>query len=346
MPPAMSIPPEAPHDIDVKNSPDSSRKSLEVAAVGRLRAIKALGWRTKRYQTLKGKWRGGRDFDKSMLRKLLTNVTYLGKVTYKGDIFEGEHDAIVDEVIFGQVRGLLRRNRRSGGRHVRNKHGALLKGLVRCKHCRCAMSHHFSTRGDKRYRYYVCIHAMKHGWSECPAPSLPAKQLEDFVVERIKAVGRDPGVLADSLRAAQEHMQANIDDLGRQRKGVEACVRKLGREVGELAPRAGFDDDATRQLGRLQDEMRRRQHEIARIDEKIAGIQQRMLEPDALAGAVEAFDPLWDSLSPTRKAKLIHLLIDRVEYDGEEETISVTFHPTGIRSLTEQREKELACSTN
>lgn len=301
-----------------------------------LKAIKALGWKTKRYQTLKGDWRGGARFDKSTLQKMLTNVIYLGKVTYKGDIFEGEHDAIIDEDLFGQVRGLLCRNRNSGGRYVRNKHGALLKGLVRCKHCGCAMSHHFSTRGNKRYRYYVCIRAQKNGWSECPAPSLPAKQLEDFVVEQIRALGKDASILTESVKATQSQLQAEIDDLERQRKEVEARIRKLGREVGKLAPRAGFDEEATSQLGRLQNQMRDEQQKVARIDERIVRVRRRMLEPDELTGAVEAFDPLWQSLSPTYKVKLIHLLIDRIEYDGENEAISVTFHPTGIRTLTEQ----------
>ena len=57
--------------------------------------------------------------------------------SYKGEIYDGEHEAIVDEDLFGRVQGLLRRNRNSGGKHVRNKHGAMLKGLVRCKHCGC-----------------------------------------------------------------------------------------------------------------------------------------------------------------------------------------------------------------
>ena len=121
-----------------------------------LQVMKKRGWKTKRFQTTEGHWRGGRDFDKSALQKMLTNITYLGKVSYKGEIFDGEHAAIVDEELFGQVQGLLRRNRNSGGRYVRNKCGALLKGMVRCKHCGCAMSHHFATRGDRRYRYYVC----------------------------------------------------------------------------------------------------------------------------------------------------------------------------------------------
>jgi len=186
---------------------------------------------------------------------------------------------------------------------------------------------------------YVCIHAQKNGWSSCPSPSLPAGQLEDFVVEQIKTVGRDPGVLADSLAATQRHLRAEADALVADRKKIEEQVRQHGRSVGELAPRAGFDEEATRQLGRLQDLIRERQEEIAGLNERIAVLEQRMLEPDELAGAIESFDPLWETLPPNQKAKLIHLLIERIEYDGETESISLTFHPTGIRTLTQQHQE-------
>ena len=311
-----------------------------------IQSLRSRGWKTKRYETAKGTWRGGADFDKSALQKLLTNVVYLGKVTYKDEVHEGEHEAIVDEDLFARVQGLLRRNRNSGGKHTRNKHGALLKGLVRCKACGCAMSHHFATRGNKRYRYYVCIRAQKNGWSTCPAPSLPAKQLEAFVVEQIKTLGRDPGVLDDALRATQDHLQKNIADLEHQRAEVEKAIKALGRQVGEVAARAGFDEGATRRLGQLQAEIRDRQQEAGEINAQIAGIRQRILDPDELVGAVEAFDPLWETLSPAHKAKLVHLLIERVEYDGANETISLTFHPTGIRTLTADGQEEEACTTS
>ena len=93
------------------------------------------GWRTKCWTTRKGRLMGGRPFDKNMLFRLLTNPTYLGLVKHLGPTLRREHDAIVDKQVFDRVRKILSRNGRTGGAHVRNRMGALLKGLVRCVPC-------------------------------------------------------------------------------------------------------------------------------------------------------------------------------------------------------------------
>ena len=145
------------------------------------------------------------------------------------------------------------------------------------------------------------------------------------------------------MRATQANLQAEIDGLEAQRKEIEGRIRQLGREVGQLAPRAGFDETATRELGHLQARMRDEQLEAAKLNEHIVRLRKRMLDSDELTGALEAFDPLWDRLSPTHKARLIHLLVDRIEYDGDAETVAVTFHPTGIRSLTDPPQENKTC---
>ena len=97
-----------------------------------IRTLRKRGWKTKRYQTQEVRWRGGCEFDKGTLQKMLTNVVYLGKMTYKGEVFEGEQEAIVDQDLFGQVQGLLRRNRNFGGPYLRNKNGAGADKMHRC----------------------------------------------------------------------------------------------------------------------------------------------------------------------------------------------------------------------
>ena len=47
-----------------------------------------------------------------------------------------------------------------------------------------------------------------------------------------------------------------------------------------------------------------------------------------------AFDPVWDALCPREQARIMHLLIRRVEYDGGKGTVSITFRPDDIKTLT------------
>ena len=51
------------------------------------------GWTNKRWQTRKAGVRGGHAFTRTSLYKLLTNITYAGKIRYKNEIHDGEHAA-------------------------------------------------------------------------------------------------------------------------------------------------------------------------------------------------------------------------------------------------------------
>src|ERR1019366_9125504 len=68
-----------------------------------------------------------------------------------------------------------------------NAFGAPLKGLLHCVPCGCAMTPAHSCKGGKkRYRYYTCTGAQKRGWNTCPSKSIPAGEIERFVVQQIR----------------------------------------------------------------------------------------------------------------------------------------------------------------
>jgi len=311
------------------------RKYLELGSLlAVVRWLDARQWRNKRYETAKGQMRGGNEFNKSTLQKLLTNQLYLGKITYQDQAYDGEHEAIIDEDLFGRVQGMLRRNRGSGGKHQRNKYGALLKGLVRCKHCGCAMSHHYATKKQRRYRYYVCLRAQKKGWSNCPFPSLPAGELERFVVDRIRETLSDPNLLRDVIGRATQQLQDKIDEFRQQRRSREARARRIGRELSELAKTPDAPGVAD-ELAGLQEEMAQAEKAVLEINRRIVELQQNLIDEDELVGAFEAFDPMWEQLRPAEKTRLIHLLVQCIEYDGAAEEISITYLPGGLQSIAE-----------
>lgn len=67
-------------------------------------------------------------------------------------------------------------------------------------------------------------------------------------------------------------------------------------------------------------------------------MRERLLDEDELAGALEAFDPMWKALTMAERERLIHLLVREVEYDARNETINVTFH-----AADEEAPEETTC---
>ncbi len=235
------------------------------------------GWTTKHWITKKGREHIGKPFNKNKLLDLLTNVIYLGKVNHKGTIYEGEHEAIVSEEIWRNAQNVLKRNGKNGGKLVRNKYGALLRGLLYCIPCQAAMTHTYTTKSKNRqYRYYVCSKAQKQGWSTCPTKSLPAAEIERFVVERIRCIGKDHRLIAETIQQAQAQNKKQLDELERERRILELELKRYHNELHQLigseaSSAADSDSPTTNRLADLQDRIGSTEQQITRIRALLSG---------------------------------------------------------------------------
>ena len=310
---------------------------LYLAKQSLIRAAEELterGWRAKQWTTRKGTPRGGRPFDKGSLRQLLTCVTYLGKVKYKDEVHPGEHEAIVDESLWQRANQMLRANSRSGGMYIRNKYGALLKGLLYCKPCGLMMGHSYTAKPNGvAYRYYVCYQAQKQGWHACPSKSLPAEQIEKFVVEQIKVIGTDPAILSATLDAAQCQDQERLEELESKALVLDRELRRIHIEIGQAAKAPKGDGQAAARLADLHERLRETERQRTELASEADKTRHRMITKAEVDEALHAFDPVWDTLSPREQSRLLSLLIRRIEYDGENGKVTIAFHQTGIKAL-------------
>src|SRR5262249_10885040 len=178
------------------------------------------------------------------LHHLLTNAVYFGKVKYKKELHDGEHQAIVDPLVWQQVQDVLRQQ--SNGRVSRTESHALLKGILRCQPCGFAMTPTFAAKpGGPRYRFYTCVNALKRGRQACSSRYLPAKRIESMVIEQIQKLALDH---PSSTSAADD-------------------------------PLVRFSDLSA-----------------------------------------------WGTLAPDEQARLVHRIVQRVEYDGRQGKVAITFH--------------------
>jgi site-specific DNA recombinase len=152
-----------------------------------VRELARRGWVTKRWTTRKGIVVGGRLFNKARLHYLLTNVTYLGRVKYEGRIYAGEHEAIVSADLFDAVQQQLSQNGRKRRRPRTSSLPGILEGLLYCAACDVRMRHTYTSKGPRRYCYYVCPHAGQQADEVCSVGSIPAEELESFVWNELAA---------------------------------------------------------------------------------------------------------------------------------------------------------------
>jgi len=308
--------------------------------IATIKVLDERGWINKRWTTRKGHERGGKPFTKTSLYKLLRNVTYLGKIKYKDETHKGEHEAIVSNDLWQRVQVLLGRNGRTGGTSVRNKFGALLKGILRCVPCDCAMTPSHSTKdGTKRYRYYVCTSAQKRGWHNCPSKSIPAGEIEQFVVDQIKGIGRDPAVISETVAQAYELGRSQVTALDAERRGLERELSRWNDEVRKLVQQiAPGDEDtpATARLADLQERIRGAERRATEIREQLVTLNRSIVNETEVARALAMFDPVWDSLTSHEQTRIVQLLVERVDYDGATGKVSITFHPNGIKTLADE----------
>ena len=130
------------------------RRYLKIRNVPALiEVLRADGIVTKVQQRSSGPHRGGIAFARGSLFHLLKNPVYRGKIVHKGKVYEGEHQAIVDEDLWERVQLHLAEKAPPRKRPKNDSQQALLGRLL----CDCEgrqIVPTYATKGTRRYAYY------------------------------------------------------------------------------------------------------------------------------------------------------------------------------------------------
>lgn len=147
---------------------------LQVGGVRRLKQeMDVRGWKTPEREGKRPG--GGRPFTHGHLYRLLFNPIYIGKISHKGVVHEGLHQAIVADEVWRAVQLKITENTQGHSDRIAAAEPSLLAGLLQDAHGRPMMATH-TKKGNKRYRYY-CSEAN----ADQPALRMPALELEKAV---------------------------------------------------------------------------------------------------------------------------------------------------------------------
>jgi DNA invertase Pin-like site-specific DNA recombinase len=132
------------------------------------------------------KTRSDKQFAKGQLYHMLSNKTYIGKITHKDKIYDGEHEAIIETGIFENVQKLLIENRVDKNCNAKSSSNSVLASKIFDDKGNRMSPSHSNTRGRK-YRYYISLPISKLNKSQAGSVSkIPAREIEKFVSNNIK----------------------------------------------------------------------------------------------------------------------------------------------------------------
>ncbi len=139
---------------------------------------------------------GGQPFWRGHIYKILRNPIYAGWIAHHGELYDGEHAAIVDQDSWAKVQELLTANARRKNIKNGTTSAGLLIGLLYDSQGR-RMTHSHASKKQRRYRYYATnSDAMKAAESTL---RIPADQIESRVKETLVELLQSPTALASKL---------------------------------------------------------------------------------------------------------------------------------------------------
>jgi site-specific DNA recombinase len=177
--------------------------------------------------------RGGTSFSRGHIYQLLANPIYTGRIAHKGQLYLGQHPALIDNETWAAVRQQLAANAGHHRRRPKVVEPSLLAGLlVDARGERFTPSH--AVKKGQRYRYYVSATAVTEAAEEArQGRRFAAREIEDCVISILIDALMTPARLLEAL--------ANADIAGDQiRKLLGRAARLAATLRGAPGERAKF----------------------------------------------------------------------------------------------------------
>lgn len=204
---------------------------LELKTIRRLQAdLEAKGITSKTWTSRAGRVHVGKSYGYGALHHLLSNPVYAGCIRHRGEIHEGQHEAIIPKEKWQQVQGLMQSNAVAPRGHKKQSMKNILKGKIFGADGMIYTPVRTNRHG-KHYRYYVRRDVIQSQASKMGAHArLPAHEIEELVLTAVAEEMKEPEKLAHMLGM---DVEANLEILIHVSQKAEAitCLYRVVKKV-------------------------------------------------------------------------------------------------------------------
>jgi site-specific DNA recombinase len=264
-------------------------------------------------------------WSKAAVLRALQNPIYIGKIPYRDEVFDGEHEAIIDPEIFAQVQQLLAHPQTTRIRHPEDTF--MLRGLVKCACCHACFTPATGKRShDKTYRYYRCTSRDRHGAKACPSKPLPAQALEDFVVEQVRTLLCQEPMLSDVHAATRLRLATETEALHKDNAQLPEAIAAHAARLQVLAsqPQTPAISPLVEQTAAALEQLRA---QLERNTRRLSALQHAEVDLRWVHQTLSRFDDCWAALNPANQQRLLRGLISEITVNEPDGVLHVRLLP-------------------
>lgn len=243
------------------------------------------------------------NMDERMVERRLLSITNTGVIPYKGEIYEGQHEAVVSKELYEEI---LRVNKLRS-REKYDKH-YLLSGKVVCGHC--GAKYRYQKWGKRLVMYCNSQQSSRKRYVKdpnCKNKRWDTFEIEHIVLEQLFSMSLDENLFKETFNIATVNV---INELKERLDKINKQISNLISFISE-----GIAVEETRK------KIKELENERESINAKIENSEQRERANKVAFETVKSISSTWNCMTFEEQRSIIEHLIDRVEIDNNKISI-------------------------
>lgn len=233
---------------------------------------------------------------------------------------DAQWPAIIEDKDFFDVQRLLENNKKKARKYV---YTYRLSGLVRCTQCGEKLFGKSGTGKSSKYFYYGHNRKRKSSGDNhlkrCHIENIPAPQLEELVIERLKHLANDEKIVTRLVKESHsdeskkyKHLKSLIASKENERRKIITRVDNLIDAISECSEKSTRSVFQTK-IAESEKKKMALDNEISELRSELKNYDKKMIDPKAALDLLIKFRDNLDSQPPAIQAQILEDIVKEIK---------------------------------
>lgn len=237
-------------------------------------------------------------YDESWIQGILSSKTNLGKIPFKGELYDGKHEAIISEEEYQQLQEVEKQ--RSKNQHASHY---LLSGKIYCGNC--GAKYRYQKWGQRIICYCYSQQKSKPKLIKdpnCNNIRLDSFEIEDNFLEQLFAMSLNEELFRETFDLSKTNLVDELNTrLDKTQKKIENLIQLLSDNIA--------NEEIKKELAKLTSEKSNIMKELEDVKEKERATKTY--------DKIKNLESVWTDMEFKEKRNVIEQLLDKIVVDGK-----------------------------